>query len=149
MDIDYYTPLIVDLCAKLDLPDANHVLETRSIQVEGFDVRLDHFDDDTGLYILFEFGAVAPERMLGVYRLMLEANVLVYAQDQAQLGVDRDTGNSVLIARAELPELNGETLAEMLAHYAEHSRYWQQNFLRATDEQYQAVVSDASIWIRA
>jgi hypothetical protein len=149
VDIDYYTPLIEDLCATVGLPDPDHVLDTRSIEVEGFDVRLDHFDDDTGLYIVFEFGTVAPERVLGVYRLMLEANLLVYAQDQAQLGVDSDTGSSVLVVRAELPELNGETLADLLAHYAEHGRYWQQNILQATDEHYEAVASGAFMWIRA
>ncbi|MDR7008909.1 CesT family type III secretion system chaperone [Paraburkholderia strydomiana] len=149
MDIDYYRPLIEALCATVGLPDADHMLDKRLIKVEGFDIRLDHFNDDTGLHIVFELGAVAPERMLDMYRLMLEANVLVYAQDKAQLGVDRGTGNSVLLVRAELPELTGETLADLLAHYAKHGRYWQQNIFRATDGQYQAVVSDASVWIRA
>ena len=55
---------------------------------------------------------------------MLEANLLIYAQDQAQLGIDADTGSAVLILRLPFTDgLDGARLAALLEHYAEHSRY--------------------------
>jgi hypothetical protein len=146
-----YAALIDDLCAAVGLPDAGHVLDTRSIEVAGFDVRLDHFDnDESALYVNFDFGAVTAGRTSTVFRLMLEANLLVYAQDQAQLGVDTDYGNAMLLIRLDMAaDLTGEALADLLAHYAEHGRYWQQNILEASDERFDGVASGNFSWIRA
>ena len=45
---------------------------------------------------------------------MLEANLLVYAQDQAQLGLDSDYGNVVLLVRVPFADApTGETLADL------------------------------------
>jgi hypothetical protein len=80
-----YVYLVEALCQSVGLPDADHILETRSIEVEGFDVRLDHFEgDENAIYLNFEYGAVTAGRTQTVFRLMLEANLLIYAQDQAQ-----------------------------------------------------------------
>jgi len=138
-----YAELIDDLCAAVGLPDAEHVLDTRSIEVAGFDVRLDHYENDEGaLYVNFDFGAVTAGRTATVFRLMLEANLLVYAQDQAQLGLDTDYGNAMLLIRIDMSaDLKGEALADLLAHYAEHGRYWQQNILEANDERFDGVAS--------
>lgn len=93
MSSDRYTWLIEDLCAVIGLPDVQNVLTTRAIEVEGFDVRLDYFDNDIdAMYANFHYGAVTAGRTLTIFRLMLEANLLVYAQDQAQMGIDTDTG---------------------------------------------------------
>jgi len=146
-----YETLIGELCAAVGLPDAEHVLETRSIEVEGFDVRIDYFDSDTeAVYVTFQYGAVSAGRALTVFRLMLEANLLIYAQDQAQLGMDTDTGCVVLIVRAPFADdLDGETLADMLSHYADHGRYWQQNIIESSDEQFEGIAAGEFIWLRA
>jgi len=146
-----YEKLIGELCAAVGLPDVDHVLETRSIEVEGFDVRIDHLDSDNeAIYITFNYGAVSSGRALTVFRLMLEANVLIYAQDQAQLGMDTDTGCIVLLVRTSFGyDLDGEALADILTHYADHGRYWQQNILQSTDERFEGIASGEFVWLRA
>lgn len=151
MSTALYTSLIGELCTAVGLPDVDHVLQTRSIEVEGFDVRLDHFDSDPGaLYVNFQYGTVTAGRALSVFRLMLEANLLIYAQDQAQLGMDTDTGSIVLIARVPFADdFTGEALADLLSHYAEHGRYWQQNIIESSDDMFEGIAAGEFVWLRA
>ncbi|MGV2292950.1 CesT family type III secretion system chaperone [Trinickia sp. YCB016] len=151
MSSERYTQLITELCATVGLADVEHVLSTRSIEVEGFDVRLDYFERDLdAMYANFHFGTVTAGRTLVVFRLMLEANLLIYAQDQAQLGVDTDTGGIVLVLRLPFDsDLSGESLADLLAHYAEHGRYWRQNIVESNDEMFDGIASGEYMWLRA
>jgi hypothetical protein len=146
-----YAALVRDLCATVGLGDAEHVLRTRSIEVEGFDVRLEHFENDLdALYANFHYGAVTAGRTLVVFRLMLEANLLIYAQDQAQLGLDTDTGGIVLVLRVPMAaDVDGAMLADLLAHYAEHGRYWRQNIVEASDDMFEGIVAGDFVWLRA
>jgi hypothetical protein len=146
-----YAQLVRDLCETVGLADAEHVLETRSIEVEGFDVRLEYFDNDLdAMYANFHYGTVTAGRTLVIFRLMLEANLLIYAQDQAQLGLDTDTGSIVLVLRLPFStDLDGPLLADLLAHYAEHGRYWRQNILESTDEMFEGIAAGEYVWLRA
>lgn len=146
-----YAQLIRDLCDTVGLPDVDHVLRTRQIEVEGFDVRLEYFDNDLdAMYANFHYGAVTAGRTLTVFRLMLEANLVIYAQDQAQLGLDTDTGGIVLVLRVPMTEdVDGGVLADLLAHYAEHGRYWRQNIIESSDDMFEGIVSGDFIWLRA
>ncbi|RAS39243.1 CesT family type III secretion system chaperone [Paraburkholderia bryophila] len=151
MSSERYTSLIMDLCAVVGLGDADPVLRSRSIEVEGFDVRLDYFERDLdAMYANFHFGTVTAGRTLVVFRLMLEANLLIYAQDQAQLGLDTDTGGVVLVLRLPFADdLDGNALADLLAHYAEHGRYWRQNIVESSDEMFEGIASGEFFWLRA
>ncbi|VWD52926.1 HpaB [Burkholderia lata] len=80
---------------------------------------------------------------------MLEANLIIYAQDQAQLGIDIDTGGIVLIVRVPMTtDLNGTILADLLSHYAEHGRYWRQNIIESTDEMFKGIMTGDHLWLR-
>jgi Tir chaperone protein (CesT) family len=151
MSSERYGELIHELCMAVGLPDVDHVLRTRSIEVEGFDVRLEYFDNDLdAIYLNFHFGAVTAGRTLVVFRLMLEANLLIYAQDQAQLGLDTDTGGVVLVLRIPMtPDVNGNVLADLLAHYAEHGHYWRRNIIESTDEMFEGIAAGEFTWLRA
>ena len=151
MSIERFAEVVRDVCAVVDLPDPEHVLQTRTIEVEGFDVRLDHFENDQeAMYVNFHYGTVTAGRTLVVFRLMLEANLLIYAQDQAQLGLDTDTGGIILILRLPLtPDLDGTVVADLLSHYAEHGRYWRSNIIESTDEMFMGIVSGDYFWLRA
>ncbi|MGF6666245.1 hypothetical protein QF000_007978 [Paraburkholderia atlantica] len=151
MSSERYMQIVTELCGVVGLPDVDFVLETRSIEVEGFDVRLDYFDSDLdAMYANFHYGTMTAGRTLVVYRLMLEANLLVYAQDQAQLGLDTDTGGMVLVLRLPFQEnLSGSMLADLLSHYAEHGRYWRKNILESSDEMFEGIASGEYYWLRA
>ena len=151
MSLEHYAEIVRATCEVVGLPDAEYVLETHTLEVEGFDVRLDHFENDpSAMYVNFHYGTVTAGRTLNVFRLLLEANLLVYAQDQAQLGLDSDTGGIVLILRLALTDdVDGNVVADLLTHYAEHGRYWLQNIIESSDEMFEGIASGTYYWLRA
>ncbi|CAB3772853.1 CesT family type III secretion system chaperone [Paraburkholderia humisilvae] len=151
MSAERYTMLVEELCDAVGLADVGHVLDTRRIEVDGFDVQLDYFENDLdAIYANFDFGTMTAGRTLVIFRLMLEANLLIYAQDQAQLGLNGDTGGMVLVLRIPFDSgINGYALADLLVHYAGHGRYWRQNILESNDEMFEGIASGAYHWLRA
>lgn len=146
-----YIEVVTDLCQLIGIGDVNQVLKMRRLEVEGFDVALDHFEDDPdSMYLSFEYGIVTSGRTLNVFRLMLEANISVYAQDQAQLGLDEVTGGVIMLVRVELkPDLDGTILSDLLSHYAEHGRYWRDSIMQTPDDMYEGLANGDYMWIRA
>ncbi|CAB3769442.1 molecular chaperone Tir [Paraburkholderia solisilvae] len=151
MSRERYVELVHEVCDVVGLPDADYVVETQTIEIEGFDVRLDHFENDPdSLYVCFHYGAITAGRTLVIFRMMLEANLLIYAQDQAQLGLDADAGSIVLLVHVPMgPEITGEYLADIFTHYAEHGRYWRNNILESGDEMFEGIASGNYMWLRA
>ena len=73
MSFERYVEVVQEVCAVVGLPDAEHVLQTRTLEVEGFDVRMDHFENDPlAMYVNFHYGTVTAGRTLVIFRLMLE-----------------------------------------------------------------------------
>jgi len=143
--------LIRDMCMHLQIPDADAIIAAGRLTVEGFEVIIDAVEEDLdAFYLNFDYGIVTGGRTLRVFRLMLEANVTIYAQDHAQLGLDGDTGGIILIVRVTYdPDIDGEQLAELLGHYAEHGRYWRDNILQTTDDMFENLSNGTYVWIRA
>jgi hypothetical protein len=151
MSAEHYVHLVTELCAAVGLPDAEPVLQRGAIEVEGFEVLLGYYENDPqAMYLNFNFGIVTAGRTLRVFQLLLEANLTVYAQDQAQLGLNPDTGGIILIVRVPMSdEIDGQWLAGTLTHYAEHGRYWRDNVAGASDEMFTGLCSGEYIWLRA
>jgi hypothetical protein len=143
--------LLSDFCQCVGLADASMVVGQRLVQVKGMEVGFESLSDDPDHFqIHFRFGAIAAGRALRVFRLMLEANLLVYAKDNAQFALDPDTGESVLLLRVAFGDsTTGQWLADTLAHYAEHGQYWKTNILSCQDEQFNGVASGQYQWLRA
>ncbi|CAB3725482.1 hypothetical protein LMG27174_05325 [Paraburkholderia rhynchosiae] len=133
------------------MPAPDAVLERGVLEIDGFDAAIDHFEEDhDALYVTFQFGIVTAGRTLRVFRLLLEANLAVYAQDQAQLGLETDTGGIVLIARVALSdEITGQWMLELIEHYVEHGRYWRDNIFVARDDLFENLARGDYVWIRA
>jgi hypothetical protein len=151
MQLELFENLLRELCTVVGLPDAEDMVQRRQIQVEGFDVILDYLEDDpAAFYLYFQFGIVTAGRTLAVYRLMLEANLLIYAQDQAQFGLDSETGGVVLLVRIALTEdVTGEWLANLMVDYAEHGRYWRDQIVQSTDDMFDGISNGDYTWLRA
>ena len=151
MSFDRFTELVEQLCDVLGLPDPAAVLERRVVEVEGFTVVLDHVEaDPKAMYLQFDFGIATSGRTLRIFRLMLESNLLIYAQDQAQLGLDPDSGAVLLIMRVPFSkDLNGTWLAETLSHYAEHGRYWRTHLLEPSDDEFNGIALGNFAWMKA
>jgi hypothetical protein len=151
MSYERFTELVTQLCGVIDLPDVDAVLTRGVIEVEGFDVRLSNFENDPeAMYLNFDYGIVTAGRTLRIFRLLLEANLTVYAQDQAQLGMEPETGGILLIVRVPMGDsIDGPWLAETLTHYTEHGRYWRDNISTSTDEMFNGICAGDYFWIRA
>ena len=151
MSIERRDSLIRDMCMHLQIPDADAIIAAGRLTVEGFEVIIDAVEEDIdAFYLNFDYGIVTGGRTLRVFRPMLEATVTIYAQDHAQLGLDGDTGGIILIVRVAYdPDIDGEQLAELLGHYAEHGRYWRDNILQTTDDMFENLANGTYVWIRA
>jgi hypothetical protein len=148
---ELFDDLLRQLCSVVGLPDPDQMVQKRQIQVEGFDVQFDYIEEDPeAFYLYFQYGIVTAGRTLTIYRLMLEANLLIYAQDQAQFGMDSDTGGIVLLVRIGLSaEITGEWLANLMIDYAEHGRYWRDQIVQSTDEMFEGISNGDYTWLRA
>jgi hypothetical protein len=151
MSYERFSELVTALCEEINLPDAESVLKRRTIDAEGFDVLLDHVvEDPHAMYLQFDFGIPTAGRTLRLFRMMLESNLLVYAQDQAQLAINPDTGGAMLILRVPMDDdIDGAWLAETLAAYAQHGRYWRDNMSTGTEEMFEGIVSGDYAWVKA
>lgn len=150
MSIDKLNQLLTDFCETVGLYPPE-IVRRAQVQVKGMDVvfRCNEGDDDH-FYFSYQFGAIAAGRTLKVFRLMLEANVLVYAKDHAVLGMDPDTGGVVLSIRGVFgAQASGRWLADTLAHFAEHAIYWKNNILECIDEMFNGISSGQFQWMRA
>ncbi|MCA8023438.1 CesT family type III secretion system chaperone [Burkholderia metallica] len=146
-----YLELVAQFCATVGLHDVEYVQKTGFVEVDGFEVQLVQVEsDEDAIYANFHFGTVTAGRTLHIFRLMLEANLLIYAQDQAQLGIDVDTDSIVLILRLPFdPDFSGADLADILIHYADHGRYWRKNIIESSDEMFEGIASGEFLWLRA
>jgi hypothetical protein len=143
--------LLRALCETIELPNADAVVESRMLDVEGFECSFEMPESDPGtLYLMFNFGITTAGRTMRLFKAMLEANITTYAQDQAQLGIDADTGVILLIVRVPAADdIDASWLADTLTHYASHGTYWRDNIFRSEDEMFEGLASGAYEWIRA
>lgn len=143
--------LIRALCAEIGMADAQAVVDNKMLEVEGFECSMEMPESDPGtLYLLFNFGIATAGRTLRLFRSMLEANLTTYAQDQAQLGIDADSGVTLLIVRVPVAsEIEAGWLADTLTHYAQHGLYWRENIFKAEDEMFEGIALGNYEWIRA
>jgi Tir chaperone protein (CesT) family len=143
--------LLRSLCEVIELPNVEAVVESRMLDIEGFECSFEMPESDRGtLYLMFNFGIATAGRTLRLFKAMLEANITTYAQDQAQLGIDADTGVILLLVRVpDADEVDASWLADTLSHYASHGIYWRDNIFRSEDEMFEGLASGAYEWIRA
>ena len=151
MSLERRDQLIRELCDLRGLGSADAVIERGGVSIDDFDIAVDFYEEDpAAIYVNFQFGIVSGGRTLRVFRLLLEANLSVYAQDQAQLGIEAETGGVVLVVRGVLDgNSDGQWLLEMIEHYVEHGRYWRENILLADDEMFRHLADGNYVWIRA
>ncbi|HEU4459597.1 MAG TPA: CesT family type III secretion system chaperone [Methylibium sp.] len=150
MNHQRYQELIRETCEAVGLPDTRAIVERGALEVEGYEIQLLNYETDpSAIYMNFVFGVVPAGRSLAIWRMMLEANLSVYAQDQAHLGMDADTGSVLLIVRLVMVQnVDGQHLAEVISHYVEHGRYWKNTILNTNDEMFEGVCSGDYRWIK-
>src|SRR5687767_2654600 len=100
-----YEGLVRELCRLLDVGNADVVLQRTALEVDGFELMLLHLPSDDGaMYMNFNFGITSAGRTQRLFHQMLTSNLTIYAQDQAQLGVQPDIGSALLIVRVPMTD---------------------------------------------
>jgi len=147
---DRFVQLVHALCDAAGLEDAQTALAHEAIEVDGLSVQLHHTENDAqALYLHFDFGAVSTVRRLRAYQLMLESNLTLYAQDQAQLCLNAETGHALLTVRVHMgDEIDGAWLVSTCNHYSEHGKYWRDNISNALDDAFNGLCEGHYMWMR-
>jgi hypothetical protein len=145
-----YENLVRELCRAMEVNDPATVLQRGALEVAGYEVLLSHLPGDpNAMYMNFNFGIVSAGRTLRLFHQMLTSNLTLYAQDQAQLGVNPETGGMLLIVRIPMTdEVDGPWLADTFNHYSEHGRYWRQNRAEIPDEVHEQPAHAQFVWMR-
>jgi hypothetical protein len=151
MSREKYEGLVRAMCEALHVSDSATVLQRGAMEVSGFEVLVAHYsNDEVAMYLNFNFGILGGGKTLHGYFTMLQSNISLYAQDQAQLGVNPDTGGVLLIVRVPMTdEVDGPWLADTFAHYSEHGAYWRQTLHTVHDEEHAGPPQSHFIWMRA
>ena len=144
-----FQDLVIALCETVHV-DPQIAFSTGAVEVDGFQIRLSYWDNDPeALYLGVELGPVATARMIRVFQLMLESNLTLYAQDQAQLGLDAESGMVLLGVRVPMTdEIDGAWMAETCAHYTEHGKYWRDNLSNASDDMFNGLCEGNYMWMK-
>jgi len=150
MSAERYAELVHALCDAVKIGDPEGALERGAVEVDGFQVQTRYYENDPeAMYLNFELGPVATIRQLRVFQLMLESNLTLYAQDQAQLGLDPETAGVLLCVRVPITdEIDGAWMSETCAHYTEHGRYWRDNLSNASDDMFNGLCEGRYMWMR-
>jgi hypothetical protein len=151
MSTERFEELVHALCAATNLPDPELAVQNGFVEVDGFHIQLRyHENDPEAMYMNFDYGPIHTRRTYRVCRLMLEANMSLYAQDQAQFSMEAETETMLLCVRVPMTEeIDGAWMAETCAHYTEHGKYWRDNLSNASDDMYNGLCEGRYMWIKA
>jgi hypothetical protein len=146
---EQFVRLVSGLCETAGL-DTQTALNQGAVEIDGFPVQFHHTPNDPeAMYLHFDFGTVVTIRMLRCYQLMLESNLTLYAQDQAQLCLDPATQAAVLTVRIPMSdEIDGAWLVTTCNHYTEHGKYWRDNVSNAHDDMFNGLCEGHYMWMR-
>lgn len=118
--------LLRAFCAEVGIDDAEAVVMSAEVVIDGLAVQMLAQDEDGESLTLFaDLGVPDAARRADVHRQLLEANLLWNATGGAILGVHPATAAVGLAARLPLPALDGKMLAEAVARFVTVAEHWQ------------------------
>lgn len=149
MSRDKYVGLVKQLCEKLEV-SSDEVLARSALIYNGYEIQVTHNPGDANaMYLNFHFGIATAGRTQQVFKMMLESNHTLYAQDQALLGLTTHGGLLLIVRVPMSDEVDGAWLLDTLVHYAEHGQYWLDNVHNTFDEEFIGLFRGQYAWMRA
>ncbi len=92
-------------------------------------------DDNADCLLLFcEFGELPEDRGALAMRRLLEANLAMMGAGRPSFGINFATGQVLLSGAVRMAGMTGETLAQMLFHYAGRAKEWRETFFLLEEE---------------
>lgn len=123
---DTINALLEDLCAALNVQDAQAVVRSGMIDIDGVTV---YVEGRSGVYadevvVYADLGAVPPAKAADIHRNLLEANLFWAGTGSATIGLHPETGHAVLAYQTPMADLNGAALAAAATQFAKIAAYW-------------------------
>ena len=118
--------ILREFCNEVGIADADTVVSTSEIVVDGLTVAMLASDEEgDGLTLFAELGSPDESGREGAYRRLLEANFLWRGTGGGVLGIHPGTGTVGLCARIDLDGLDGKLLADIANRFITVAQYWQ------------------------
>jgi hypothetical protein len=119
--------LVDEVCSSCGIPDSPSNYERFNLTTRGVAFTLAHAGalDDASLVFFCDFGPLAEDTPLQVFRRLLELNLLALGKNNPRIGMDPEGGNVVLAGLLPLsPDMTPEKLLDELEHYATLALTW-------------------------
>lgn len=124
---DTMNTLLEELCNELKVEDAEAVVRSGMIDINGVTVYVEGRDgvyaDDAVIYA--DLGAVPAEKAGDIHRNLLEANLFWAGTGSATIGLHPETGHAILAYQTPMADLTGASLAVAATQFAKIAAYWQ------------------------
>jgi hypothetical protein len=134
-----YRRLLDDLCQHANISPEKGLEDfyyTANIKVDEVNFSLMPGSDDNAGALLFfsDFGLMPAEFEMIAMRRLLEANLVMMGVGRPNFGINFTTGHVLLSGAVPITNMTGETLLNMLHHYAHKARTWRENYFMLDEE---------------
>lgn len=125
-----FASLVCDLCILWSLDQPESLWRGEAISINGVlcSLRYDARVNPDLVFAYCDFGALPEERIVDVYRVLLEANFQMYAGRGPVFSVSPETRHVLLVISYRLDEITPERLRAELIKYTNRARAWQVHY---------------------
>lgn len=123
--MEAFERVVRELCAEVGVDEADQVVATSEILIDGLAVQFMPSDEDgEGMVVFADLGIPDEVRRPEVHRMLLEGNLMWNATGGGVLGVHPQTGAVGLSAGVRLDGIDGRALSEIVARFVTVAEYW-------------------------
>ncbi|MEC4720750.1 CesT family type III secretion system chaperone [Noviherbaspirillum sp. CPCC 100848] len=128
-----FEALLREFAAHVGMEDASALVSSGEIVVDKLSISILYEDEisSDNVVCVAQLGMPA-EPGAGIYRTLLEANLMWAGTGGATLGLHPDTGQVCIAYKQPLDTLDGEGLGEVIDQFADIAAYWRDEISRIT-----------------
>ena len=129
MSKERYVELVTKFCKLVNLDQPENILAGNAVEIDGVDFYLSHKEetDPEVLIIYCDFGSPKKDRLLDVYRALLEANMTIYGSNSPAFMLS-PTGNVALAYHYHLEQVAPEQLLGLFTTLTEQAKEWNKHY---------------------
>lgn len=129
MSKERYVELVKEFCKLVNLDQPEQVLAGNAVAIDGFDFYLSHKEetDHDVLVVHCDFGVPKTNRLLDVYRALLEANMVIYGSHSPAFMLTPN-GNVALAYHYRFDQIVPEQLLGLFVSLAEQAKEWNKHY---------------------
>jgi hypothetical protein len=121
-----FKQLIEELCALINMGDAQHLMHSGPFAVNGviFTIMRDWLANTETLLLQADCGAPRQDCTAAAYSALLQRNYSAFQHHGPLFGVSPATGGIIYMERMKVADTSAAALAGTLAFVADHAGYW-------------------------